>query len=99
MDTVVPRIPALPAEEIRRALEDGDWPQAAELLAMHQHELSSALSQVDWSSVDRGPWMDLLLAQRALLGELQDARSRVSTALARLNEDHRGARAWLRELA
>ena len=92
-------VPHLPADKIRHAIDSGEWTQAAELLAMHQHELAYALRKVDWATCDRGPWLELLLAQRALLGELQAARGQISTALERLNADHRGARAWLRELA
>lgn len=92
-------VPQLPAAEIRTAIEAGDWPRAAELLASHQHELAGALAQADPASEGREPWLDLLLAQRALLGELRVARNRVAQALAQLSEDHRRARAWLRELA
>lgn len=92
-------VPHLPAAEIRHAIEAGDWPRATELLALHQHELAEALAATDLSSVACEPWFDLLLAQRALLAELRDARNRVAEALARLTEDHRRARAWLRELA
>jgi hypothetical protein len=66
---------------------------------MHQSELAETLATTDLSSVAREPWFDLLLAQRALLAELREARERVAEALARLTEDHRRARAWLRELA
>jgi hypothetical protein len=92
-------VPFLPADDIRRAITLHDWEQAAALIAGHQQALVMAMGQVDWSSVDRGPWMDLLLAQRDLMTELEQERARVSEALNRVNQDHRGARAWLRELA
>ena len=92
-------VPYLPADEIRNAIEAGDWPRAAELLAGHQRELAQALALLDPSTLVREPWRDLLLAQRALLAELHTARDAVAEVLARLTEDHRGARAWLRELA
>lgn len=92
-------VPRLPADEIRNAIEVGDWPRATELLAMHQHELADALASLDRSTATPGPWLDLLLAQRALLAEIHIARDKVAHALMRLTEDHRGARAWLRELA
>lgn len=91
-------VPVLPAAQIREAIEAADWPRATELLADHQRELAAALTALDRSTMVREHWLDLLLAQRALLGELHAARSRVATALTRLGQDHRGARAWLREL-
>ena len=99
MQTATPAVPVLPVDEIRRAIAAHDWEQATAQMAMHQQELAAAMRQVDWSSVDRGPWMDLLVAQRGLMSELEGERAQVAEALARLNEGHRGARAWLRELA
>lgn len=98
MSAVAP-VPVLPAAQIREAIEAQDWPRATGLLAEHQRELATALAALDRSTMIREHWLDLLLAQRALLGELHAARTKVATALARLGEDHRGARAWLRELA
>jgi len=92
-------VPDLPAAEIRAAIDTSDWPQATALLAEHQRALAEALAAKDLASMPREPWVDLLLAQRALLGELRIARDRVEGSLNRLNQDHRGARAWLRELA
>ena len=92
-------VPHLPAAEIRHAIEAGDWPRATELLAMHQSALAETLATTALSSVAREPWCELLIAQRALLAVLREARERVAEALARLTEDHRRARAWLRELA
>ena len=94
-----PKVPSLPIDDIRRAIAAHEWPQAEALMAVHQRELVETVGQVDWSSVDRGPWLELLHAQRTLTAELQAERDRVAQALARLNEDHRGARAWLKELA
>lgn len=99
LPVVDPAVPRLPATEIRQAIEDGDWPLAAGLLASHQQELAQALAGLDRPLQAREPWLDLLLAQRALLAELHSARNRVGDALARLADDHRGARAWLKELA
>jgi hypothetical protein len=99
MQTTAPAVPVLPVDEIRRAIAAHDWARATGLMAAHQQELAAAMRQIDWSSVNRGPWMDLLLAQRDLMAELEQERARVSEALNRLNDDHRGARAWLRELA
>lgn len=92
-------IPSLPAVEIRTAIEASDWPQATTLLAEHQRALAEALAAVDLATTPREPWLDLLLAQRALLGELRVARDLVGVSLTRLNQNHCGARAWLRELA
>lgn len=92
-------IPSLPTEEIRSAIAANDWPRATSLLATHQRELAQAWAGLDHSIIEREPWLDLLLAQRALLAELRIARGQVADALTQLSEDHRGARAWLRELA
>lgn len=92
-------VPALPAQEIRLAIEADDWDRATTLLFEHQHALAQALAAVDLRVEPREPWLELLLAQRALMAELHAARNRVEAALHQLNQDHRGARAWLRELA
>lgn len=92
-------VPHLPADEIRNAIAASDWPRAIDLLAVHQRELMVALGNIDPATVQREPWLDLLLAQRALLAELRIARNKAADALAQLTEDHRGARAWLRALA
>ena len=92
-------VPALPVAAVRLAMAGEDWTQATGLLAAHQQEVADAMAQVDWSTADRGPWMELLLAQRELTAELDRQRTQVACALARLNEDHRGAKAWLKELA
>lgn len=92
-------VPSLPAAEVRAAIEAHDWPLATDLLGEHQRALTQALAAIDLASTPREPWLDLLIAQRALLEELRLARDGVEASLARLNQDHRGARAWLRELA
>ena len=92
-------VPALPAAEVRVAIEAHDWPLATALLGEHQRLLTQSLAAVDLASTPREPWLDLLVAQRALLLEVRIARDLVGASLARLNHDHRGARAWLRELA
>lgn len=92
-------VPALPTEQIRATIEAGDWPQATVLLAEHQRALAEALAATDLASTPHEPWLDLLLAQRTLLDELRTARDQVESALTQLSCDHRGARAWLRELA
>ena len=94
-----PPVPQLPTAEIRAAIEASDWPLATDLLGEHQRALTGALAGVDLAATAREPWLDLLIAQRALLEELRVARDAVEASLTRLNQDHRGARAWLRELA
>ena len=98
MSAVMACVPVLPAAQMREAIEAADWPRATELLALHQRELAEALAVLDRSTWVREHWHDLLLAQRALLGEMHAARAEVVAALARLGQDHRGARAWLTEL-
>jgi hypothetical protein len=95
----VTTVPHLPAEEIRAAIAAEDWACAAGLLAGHQQALADTLARADRSSLVRESWLELQLAQQALLGELQAARDHAAAALERLAHDHRGARAWLRELA
>lgn len=92
-------VPALPAAKIRAALDASDWPQATALLDGHQAALAAAVAGVDFASTPHEPWQQLLLAQRALIEEMRVARDAVSASLAQLDHDHRGARAWLRELA
>lgn len=92
-------IPTLPVTEIRAAIADSNWPQAAALLDQHQQTLDQALSGVDLATTDCAPWMDLLLAQRELLEEMRVARDAVGDALAQLTQGHRGALGWLREMA
>ena len=91
-------VPLLPAADIRAAIDANDWPLATALLGEHQRALVEALAAVDLASTPREPWLNLLLAQRAMLEELRVARDSVEASLTRLNQDHRGARAWLREL-
>lgn len=99
MNAVVASVPNLPAVQLREAIEAHDWLRATQLLSEHQRAVAAALATLDSTTIVREHWIDLLLAQRAMLGELHAARAKVATALARLGEDHRGARAWLRELA
>lgn len=89
----------LPAARIRTAIACDDWELATGLLGEHHHALVSALAKADLADEPIGPWRELLLEQRSLIGELQAARAEAGQALAKLGHDHRGARAWLRELA
>lgn len=91
--------PHLPAAQVRAAVDSGDWPLATDLLTEHQRALAQALSAIDLSTMPHEPWRHLLQAQQMLLDELRIARDKVEVALSRLTHDHRGARAWLRELA
>ncbi len=91
--------PPLPTEAMRAAIRAEDWPRAAGLLEAHRRAIAQALLQADFSRESTAPWHDLLAAQRALGGELAEARDRAAGALAKLGQDLRGARAWLRELA
>lgn len=92
-------IPQLPADAIRHAIEDCDWARAAALLTEHQQALMAALANLDRSAPIDEAWLALLRTQRALAGELRIARDQAAAALARLRNEHRGARAWFRELA
>lgn len=94
-----PPVPSLPAAEVRAAIEAHDWPLATALLDEHQRATMQALAAVDLAASPREPWLDLQQGQCALLAELRAARDAAEASLARLNQDHRGARGWLRELA
>ena len=92
-------VPVLPTTHVRAAIEADDWAQATELLAEHQYVLVSALAKTDLARESIAPWRELLFEQRALQDELRTPRDRAAQALDKLGHDHRGARAWLRELA
>lgn len=92
-------VPQLPAEHIRDAIATGDWSLANELLSLHQSELAKALQTADRSDAARESWAALQLAHQSFLAELRIARDQAADALARVAEDQRRARAWLRELA
>lgn len=91
--------PALPTVELRAAIAVEDWPLATRLLEAHRRTLADALAQVDFSRESTAPWHELLATQRTLRDELVQARERAACALAKLDQDLRGSRAWLRELA
>jgi hypothetical protein len=92
-------IPVLPATQVRAAIDAGEWTAAGRLLDEHQRVLIEALACTDLASEPAAPWRELLLAQRALLDELQVARDQAAHALDKLGDDRRGARAWMRALA
>jgi hypothetical protein len=56
------------------------------------------LSTIDLDTAPREPWMALLNAQRALAEEIRIARDQAASALAKLGQDQRGARAWHKAL-
>ena len=91
--------PSLPVEQVRAAVDAGDWGLARRLLGEHQLALRDALAQADLRSQPLTPWHELLTAQRTLQAELHASREQVAQQLEKLGSDHRGARAWLRELA
>lgn len=91
--------PSLPVERIRAALDAGEWGLARRLLGEHQLALRDALEQADLRHQPIAPWHELLAAQHALQAELHASREQVAQQLEKLGNDHRGARAWLRELA
>jgi hypothetical protein len=92
-------IPALPADGVRAAIAAEDWDLASELLQAHEGAVVAALAGIDLDTAPRAPWLELLAAQRALAAELVAAREDVAHALARLGQDQRAARAWMRALA
>jgi len=88
-------IPVLPTEAIRRALDAGEWDMAAELIAGHEREVRETLAGNGPDSDSKASWLALLSAQRALLEQLQGARSETARSLQRLGRDRRGAKAYL----
>lgn len=91
--------PALPTDALRAAIAAEDWPLATQLLEAHRRTLADALARADFTRESTAPWHELLATQRALRDELLEARERAAGALARFEQDLRGGRAWLRELA
>lgn len=92
-------IPVLPTMHVRAAIQADDWAHATHLLAQHQHALVSALATTDLTRESAAPWRELLLQQHALEDEVRVARDQAAQALEKLGRDHRGARAWQRELS
>lgn len=92
-------VPALPVTELREAIQAGDWDAASDLIGQHHNELADALAARD-RGISSGPpaeWVELLVAQRAMLEELRCARDTAADALARLGSNRRGARAYLQQ--
>jgi hypothetical protein len=92
-------IPQLPAAEVRAAIADEDWDLASSLVQAYGEAVVAAASAVDFDREPRGPWLDLLAAQRILADEILSARDAAAHALEKLGRDQRGARAWHRALA
>lgn len=89
-------VPAFPADTLREAIRAGDWDTASGLIDQHHHDLAQALAAREITGTDASAaWTGLLLAQRAMLAELRDARDGVAATLARLGSDQRGVRAYL----
>ena len=91
--------PTLPIDAIRRALDAGEWDMAASLIAGHEREVREALEtpggSADGLQPDRSAWVTLLSQQRLLLEQLKSARSETSDSLRRLQDNRRGAQAYL----
>jgi hypothetical protein len=94
-------VPVLPVVELREAIEAGDWHAASNLIGEHHSELIEALALRDATNDPAASppaaWVELLLAQRAMLAELRDARDAAARKLAQLGHDRRGARAYLQQ--
>lgn len=94
-------VPLLPAAQLRVAIETGDWATASQLLDRHHQETTRALTARAQGMSDDAPaeWVELLVAQRAMLEEIRSARDTAERALAGLGQQHRGARAYLQQSA
>ncbi len=94
-------VPQLPTAQLRAAIEMADWATASQLLDQHHHETTRALgARAEWASDDApADWVELLVAQRAMLEEIRVARDATEQALAELGQQHRGARAYLQQSA
>lgn len=88
-------IPELPADAIRRALDAGEWNLAVEMLGEHERAVRETMAVQGADGGNRRGWLALLSAQRALLEQLQGARSETGRSLKRLNKNGHGARAYL----
>lgn len=91
---VLPAVPALPTEAVRRALDAGEWDLAAELLSGHETEVRQALAANTPDARTRDAWLALLAAQRSFLSQLQGARSETAQSLQKLDRGRRGVRAY-----
>lgn len=94
-------VPALPVAPLRAAIASGDWTLASQLLDQHHHATSVALAARghDAPAGEPAEWVELLVAQRAMLEEIRTARDAAERALAELGQQHRGARAYLQQSA
>jgi len=90
-------VPVLPVDDLRAAIEAGDFSAADHLIAAHNHELVAALATADLGTGARPAWNDLLRNQREMLAELRTARDHCARELARFGNNQRGARAYLQQ--
>jgi hypothetical protein len=88
----------LPADEIRRAADAGDWVRAADLVDGHDQRVRAAYVEPA-DDIARAQWMHLLAEQQALMRELQQQRDDAGAALRRLEHDRRSAHVYLRQAA
>lgn len=86
--------PVLPVAAIRQALDAGELETAVDLIARHEREVRTALGNASVTIHDYPGWQALLVEQRALLEQLQGARSEASEALQRLQGSRRGVHAY-----
>lgn len=86
--------PVLPIAAIRQALDSGELETAVDLIARHEREVRTALGNASATIHDYPGWQALLGEQRALLEQLQGARSEASDALQRLQGSRRGVQAY-----
>lgn len=94
-------VPTVPTAQLRAAIEAADWAAASQLLDHHHQETTRALAARAQGTTDVAPaeWVELLVAQRAMLEEIRKARDAAERALSGLGQQHRGARAYLQQSA
>ena len=92
--------PALPVDAVGAAIAAEDWTCAAGLLQAYAQAVVAAFPrEAAATEASAAPWRELLAQQQALSEEIRQARDEAGQALAKLGQDHRGARAWARALA
>ncbi|HEU4775089.1 MAG TPA: hypothetical protein VFS82_11345 [Lysobacter sp.] len=86
--------PTLPTAAIREALDADDLETAMGLISHHERDVRAALEKAGAAAHDYPGWQALLAEQRALLEQLQAARTDASDALQRLKGNRRSVQAY-----
>jgi len=86
--------PKLPIAAIREAMEKDDLETAMGLISGHERDVRAAVDKTGVTAHNADSWQVLLAEQRALLAQLDAARTEASDALQRLKGNRRGVQAY-----